>query len=257
MPCAFLIDDSRPSLSALYELLNRSFIPTKSYSQTTTLLRDIGRLQPFVILMSPDGFLRDNAALAHQIRTSSNAVILIYADGELTPDLRDAIKQAHVSDVVLVGNDHVELVKRIWCIVDKTLRVLVAYQEKQALALDDTNHACQQLCPTPQSSQATRARWLCCHRVYLDVRQSYVSFQGKSIHLTKNELILLKFLMQQGGTVVSRSEIQCHIWDSDTFIDDNTLTVNINRLRSALSKIGVPSGFLRTRRGVGYVVAGD
>lgn len=75
----------------------------------------------------------------------------------------------------------------------------------------------------------------------------------KSIELTKNELRILTLLIAHAGTIVSRSAIMRDLWDSDAFVDDNTLTVNINRLRSTLDKIGV-TGYLTTHRGQGYSV---
>ena len=59
--------------------------------------------------------------------------------------------------------------------------------------------------------------------------------------------------MAHAGTIVSREEIMRDLWDSDAFVDDNTLTVNINRLRATLAKIGV-SDYLTTHRGRGYSV---
>ncbi len=61
-------------------------------------------------------------------------------------------------------------------------------------------------------------------------------------------------LMRNAGQVVSRQQLMVHLWESDSFIDDNTLTVNVNRLRRALSDIGVDDDFITTRRGLGYVV---
>ena len=60
--------------------------------------------------------------------------------------------------------------------------------------------------------------------------------------------------MSSPGVIVTRQELMCELWDSDAFIDDNTLTVNINRVRKALASLGVPEGFLVTKRGQGYLV---
>lgn len=90
--------------------------------------------------------------------------------------------------------------------------------------------------------------------VTLDLRASSVSYDGRSAILTRNEQQILSTLMSCPGTVVSRSDLMCDLWESDAFVDDNTLTVNINRLRGTLSGIGVPQGFVQTRRGQGYVV---
>ncbi|NHM15172.1 response regulator [Eggerthellaceae bacterium zg-887] len=90
--------------------------------------------------------------------------------------------------------------------------------------------------------------------VVLDLAAASVSFGGKSADLTHNELKILGLLMRNPGVVLSRSEIMCELWESDVFIDDNTLTVNVNRLRKTLRSLGVPDDFLVTRRGQGYAV---
>lgn len=89
--------------------------------------------------------------------------------------------------------------------------------------------------------------------VTLDVSRSIAQAAGGQIELTKNEMRILGLLMAHAGTIVSREEIMRDLWDSDAFVDDNTLTVNINRLRATLAKIGV-SDYLTTHRGRGYSV---
>ncbi len=71
--------------------------------------------------------------------------------------------------------------------------------------------------------------------------------------LQKNELKILHLLMQNKGTIQSRDELINALWQTDEFIDDNTLTVNINRLRKKLESIGV-TNYLKTKRGMGYIV---
>jgi DNA-binding response OmpR family regulator len=87
----------------------------------------------------------------------------------------------------------------------------------------------------------------------LDVALGQVSFQDRSAVLTKNEMRILRLLMQRSGQIVSRADIQNEIWQSDEFIDDNTLTVNIARLRNTLASIGVKD-LLQTKRGQGYLI---
>lgn len=90
--------------------------------------------------------------------------------------------------------------------------------------------------------------------VRLDLRTSTVSFEGREALLTRNEVRILALLMRNAGTIISRSEIMCDLWESDAFVDDNTLTVNINRLRKKLDSVGVDPAFLQTRRGQGYLI---
>ncbi len=75
---------------------------------------------------------------------------------------------------------------------------------------------------------------------------------GKS-ELTKNELRILQVLLENGGHLVSRQKLMERLWESESFVDDNTLTVNISRLRKKLEKAGLP-GMLATRKGLGYII---
>lgn len=87
----------------------------------------------------------------------------------------------------------------------------------------------------------------------LDVSRGLARFQGHEVELTKNELRILRLLICNKGRILSRDEIMNDLWQSEEFVDDNTLTVNINRLRRKLEGIGV-TDYLTTRRGQGYTV---
>ena len=89
--------------------------------------------------------------------------------------------------------------------------------------------------------------------VVLDVFKSLVRFKDRQVDLTKNELRILYILMDNRDTIISRDDIMSDLWQSDEFVDDNTLTVNINRLRKKLEGIGIED-FLVTKRGQGYMV---
>lgn len=78
-------------------------------------------------------------------------------------------------------------------------------------------------------------------------------YNENKLELTKNEQRILKTLISRKNNVVSRDELIRELWDTESFIDDNTLTVNINRLRSKLSDIGL-EGFIKTKKGAGYLV---
>ncbi|KXB53625.1 putative response regulator protein GraR [Umbribacter vaginalis] len=81
-----------------------------------------------------------------------------------------------------------------------------------------------------------------------------VSFGGRTIELSRNEQRILDVLMSSPGQIVTRQELICKLWDTDDFIDDNTLTVNVNRVRKQLAALGAPDDFLQTKRGQGYLV---
>ncbi|WMJ23848.1 response regulator transcription factor [Paludicola sp. MB14-C6] len=89
--------------------------------------------------------------------------------------------------------------------------------------------------------------------VCLDISKSIVSFHDKEAELSKNEMRILHLLMKNREHIISRNDIMNDLWQSDEFVDDNTLTVNINRLRKKLEEIGVHD-FLVTKRGQGYMI---
>lgn len=76
---------------------------------------------------------------------------------------------------------------------------------------------------------------------------------GSTLELTKNEYRILLLLMKNRGKVVSREKLMEQLWQTDDFVDENTLTVNVNRLRKKLSAAGL-EGFITTRFGVGYII---
>lgn len=80
-----------------------------------------------------------------------------------------------------------------------------------------------------------------------------ISCGARSAELTKNEMKILTVLLKNAGKIVSRDELMDELWQSDEFVDDNTLTVNVNRLRKKLENIGAMD-FIATKRGMGYLV---
>ncbi len=87
----------------------------------------------------------------------------------------------------------------------------------------------------------------------LFLNKSVVRFQSMDAELTKNEFRILTHLIQNAGKIVSREDLIEELWQSDEFIDDNTLTVNINRLRHKLEEIGAEQ-YINTKRGQGYMI---
>ena len=87
----------------------------------------------------------------------------------------------------------------------------------------------------------------------INLSNSTIIKENKEIELTKNEIKILKYLNEKRNKIVSREEIMDYLWDSESFIDDNTLTVNITRLRSKLEELNLKE-LLETKRGQGYIL---
>ncbi|MEN8077345.1 response regulator transcription factor [Clostridioides difficile] len=87
----------------------------------------------------------------------------------------------------------------------------------------------------------------------LNVTAGVMEFNNSTIDLTKNEIKILSCLMKNKGVIVSRDELMDYLWNSDMFVDENTLSVNIARLRKKLDSLGFKDA-IETKRGIGYIL---
>ena len=92
-----------------------------------------------------------------------------------------------------------------------------------------------------------------CGKFVLNLSKSIIEKDGKIVELTKNEFKILHYLVLNKEKIVSRNEIMDYLWESENFIDDNTLTVNIKRLRNKLEEVGL-NDVIETKRGQGYIL---
>lgn len=87
----------------------------------------------------------------------------------------------------------------------------------------------------------------------LNTADASLTFQGEKIDLTKNDYRILLALLEHKGQVVSRDALMQRLWETDSFVDENTLTVNITRLRKKLEHAGL-TDFIQTKKGLGYMI---
>lgn len=87
--------------------------------------------------------------------------------------------------------------------------------------------------------------------VMLNITKATLTYQEEKIELTKNDLKILQVLMENKEKVVSRDTLMTKLWESDDYVDENTLSVNVNRLRKKLESIGIEE-FIITKKGIGY-----
>ncbi|MDO4814260.1 MAG: response regulator transcription factor [Gemella sp.] len=86
-----------------------------------------------------------------------------------------------------------------------------------------------------------------------DSSKDKINYQGKEEILTKNEAKILALLLEHRENIVSREDLMKELWDNDSFVDENTLSVNVNRLRRKLEEVGLED-FIKTKKGRGYIV---
>lgn len=89
--------------------------------------------------------------------------------------------------------------------------------------------------------------------VILNISDASLTYKGERLELSKNEFRIIHILFENKGKAVSRDVIMTKLWESDSYIDDNTLTVNVTRIRKKLSDIGL-NGFIVTKKCIGYMV---
>ncbi|WP_195971484.1 response regulator transcription factor [Clostridium thermobutyricum] len=89
--------------------------------------------------------------------------------------------------------------------------------------------------------------------VILNIEECSITYKENKLELTKNEFKIIQILFENAGKVISREDIMIKLWDSDSFIDDNTLTVNIARLRKKLQGLEI-NDLIKTKKGMGYMV---
>lgn len=89
--------------------------------------------------------------------------------------------------------------------------------------------------------------------VLLNLSDASILYQDEKLELTKNEYKIMQLLLENAGKIVSRDEIITRLWESDSYIDDNTLTVNVTRLRKKLEGVGI-FDYITTKKGIGYLI---
>ena len=99
----------------------------------------------------------------------------------------------------------------------------------------------------------TEQETLSCHGVTLHLESSKIEYADRQTDLTKNELKILYYLFKHAGTICARADIVEYLWDNRLYVDDNALSVNINRIRDKLSAIGV-TDFIKTKHRQGYTI---
>ncbi len=213
--------------------------------------------------------VEDDEKLANELK------IFLERQGYLVDYLRDFSEPIHYilnshSDLVLLDinlpfHDGQYLCKEIRKISDLPI-IIITSKNNEIDELISMNYGADDFVTKPFNTQILLARiqavlkrsQVTTNQLYyrdfsLDLSRYTIKREEKELELTKNEFKILYCLLQHKGTIVSREDIMSYLWDSELFVDDNTLTVNINRLRRRLEDIGLKD-IISTRRGYGYIL---
>ena len=220
-PLVYIVEDDEPIRGELAEVLRRNGFEVAWCASFDHVADDVLKAAPDVVLLDLTLPVTDGQLVCREIRQRSDVPIIVLTSRTTEID--------EVMSMTMGADDFVAKPYRA--------RVLVA----RIGAL---------LRRRGRSDESSVLEY---GGVSLDLARSEARAAGGSVELTKNELRILSLLMGRAGTIVSREALMRDLWDSDAFVDDNTLTVNVNRLRRSLEKIGV-TNYLTTHRGRGYSV---
>lgn len=222
MPKILIVEDDEKLRNELEIFLKNNGYQVNTLKKFDNTIEEILRQRPDLILLDINLPNADGEYICKEIRKQSTVPIIIVTsrDNELDELLS-----------INYGADH-------YITKPFNLQILLA---KIASLLRRTNREIKQ-----QEKMDGK-------QFVLNKDKSTIEKEGKIIELTKNEFRILKCLLENREKIVSREEIMKYLWDSESFIDDNTLTVNITRLRNKLAELDLKE-LLETKRGQGYLL---
>ena len=221
MPLIYVVEDDAAIRGELIEVLERNGFDTVATTDFAQVTEDIIAAHPDLVLLDLTLPGTDGQFICRELRAASDVPIIVLTS-----------RVTEIDEVMSMTMGADDFIPKPY-----SARVLVA--RIQALLRRAAG---------PDTKSGLEYKGLT-----LDLSRSVAVAAGGQVELTKNEIRILALLMRRAGTIVSREALMRELWDSDAFVDDNTLTVNINRLRATLEKIGV-TGYLTTHRGRGYSV---
>ena len=214
-----VIEDEADIRAELEKLLKRSGYDVFCVEDFTKTIEDMERENPNLILLDIHLPYKDGFCICREIREKmTNPIIMLTSQNS---DFEEVMSlQAGADD--FVGKPY-------------NPQVLLAHIEAVL----------------KRSGGITDSTRITYHEVTLDSGRGILEYKGQQTELTKNEIRILNLLMKKSGEIVSRDEIMEELWQDGQFVDENTLNVNIMRLRKKLSETGLED-FLETKRGMGY-----
>ncbi len=216
-----VIEDHKPIRDELCGFLSRYGYEAKSLTNYETIIEDGIKEQADLILLDINLPVLDGYYICREIRSRSDVPIIVVTSRDSEMDELMSMNLGADDFVTKPYNTQI-LMARIESILRRSQKT-------------ETQNA------------------IVCKGLRVCLNDSTAEYEGRKIELTKNEIRILYTLIKHQGSIVSRDELMEMLWQSNEFIDDNTLTVNVNRLRKRMESIGWKNQ-IHTKRGQGYIV---
>ena len=217
----FIIEDDVTIRTQLEKLLNKYHYQCSSSDDFENIVETVLAKNPHLVLLDINLPVYDGYHVCREIRRRSNVPIIVVTS-----------RNSDLDELMSMNLGADDFITKPY-----NTQILLA---RIAALLNRTYH----------NDQGDRLSY---RTLTLDLSKSVASIGEKSVELTRNEQRILHLFLKNPERILSRNEIMDALWQSDEFVDDNTLTVNINRLRRKLAEIG-GSEYLTTKRGQGYLL---
>lgn len=217
-----IIEDDNAVSSALASLVDSWGFEALRLNTFDNITEQVEKIGPDLILMDLHLPRQNGFYWTGEIRKTSSVPIIFISSADESMNIVTALNQG-ADDYVTKPFDTTVLVSKIQAL----LRRAFAYTSRN----DFLEHK----------------------GVKLDTGNNEVSYEGRTIELSKNEAKILRTLMENKGRIVPREVLMEALWKTDCYIDENTLSVNVNRLRHKLEGVHLYD-FIQTRKGIGYMV---
>lgn len=218
----FIIEDDASIMTLIEERFAQWKFDVVGVMDFANVLQQFQREEPQLVIIDIQLPVYDGFHWCREIRMQSNVPILFLSSRDHPMDMVMAMQLG--ADDFMQKPFHMDvLVAKVQALLRRT------YDYKEV--------------------QTDVERW-CGASIQYD--RAILKYEEQQIELTKNELFILKVLVQQAGQIVSRDELMRKLWDDERFVNDNTLTVNVNRLRQRLEEIDLVDVIV-TKKGLGYM----
>ena len=218
----YIVEDDRGIAEGIASCLRNWGMEGRTASNFRNIMAEIGEYEPHLILMDITLPYMGGYHWCREIRKTSSVPIIFISSAADNMNIIMAIDMG-ADDFIAKPFDQSVLISKVSALLRRT------YDFNQAAF-------------TLQAGGAV-----------LNTNNNTLTYNGETVELARNEYRILLTLMQNKGRVVSREKLMEALWETDCYVDDNTLTVNVGRLRKTLESVGLKN-LVRTRFGVGYIL---
>ena len=218
----FIVEDERSIAQSICQILSQWNLQSKIIENFDKVCDEFLSYHPDIVLMDISLPYFDGYYWCNKIRQLSNVPIIFISSISDNINIVMAMNMG-ADDFIVKPFDNSILVAKILALLRRSYDYSVGLQKLE------------------------------CEGLTINIDSNTVYYKDKIIELSKNEFRILLILIQNKGKVVSREKLMNQLWKTDIFIDENTLTVNVNRLRKKLSNQGI-GDLIKTKFGVGYIV---